>query len=371
MKRSQIILLAVFLVISGLIYMTLSANKKEYNKELKTEDTEVYVPVREVENKVQSLTLISYGQILPNSEIILSPEVQGKLLRGDLTMKPGTNFRAGQTLYKIDNEEAFYSLSSRKASLANLVLNALPDIELDFPSEKNKWMKFLEDLKPSKQLPELPPMSTKENMFMTGRNVISEYYNIMSQEARLGKYFIVAPFNGTVIATYAEPGAIANPGGQLAKVAKTGDFEVKVPIGMKDLQLFRDKSSADFTDASGKLVAHGKIIRVSDVINQQTQSADVYYSIQPVKGEQIYNGMYVNVAINQKEDRETMTIPSAALKNGKVQVLKDGKIVNQQVLVVSKIPDSVYVTGLNNGQRILLERVDDVNQKVTYKGIDR
>ncbi|OFZ50529.1 MAG: hypothetical protein A3D92_23240 [Bacteroidetes bacterium RIFCSPHIGHO2_02_FULL_44_7] len=371
MKRSQIILAVFFVLLTGSIYLALSANKKSYDKELKTENTTVYVPVREVENKLQSLSLISYGQVLPYAEITVSMEVQGKLLRGDLAMKPGTNFRTGQILYKVDNEEAFFALSSRKAQLSTLVLNAMPDIELDFPSERRKWMQFLDNLGPQNHLPELPSMTSKEKMFMTGRGVLTEYYSILSQEARLKKYFFAAPFSGTVIATYAEPGAIANPGAQLAKIAKTGDFEVKVPISMHDLTLYKEKSSADFTDASGKLVAHGKITRVSNVINQQTQSADVYYSISPVNKEQIYNGMHLNVSINQQSERETMTLPNAAVKNGKVYVLENGKLQSQGVLIVSKIPDSVYVTGLKNGQRVLLERVDKVDMKFTYEGIER
>lgn len=371
MKRSQIILLVVFLVISGLIYFTLSANKKEYNKEVKEEDTTTYVPVRKVENKIQSLSLISYGQILPNAEVIVSMEVQGKLLKGDVNMKPGTNFQVGQILYKVDNEETFYALSAQKTSLMNVVIGSLPEIEMDFPKELQKWETFMKDLSPRYKLPELPPMTAKEMMFMTSRGVMTSYYNIKSQEARLEKYFFAAPFNGTVIQTFAEPGSIANPGAQLAKIAKTGDFEVKVPIGMNDLAMFRSKSEAEFTDASGKLVATGKIIRVSDVINQQTQSADVYYSIQAVKGETIYNGMYVNVSINQKEERETMTIPSAAVKDQKVQILSGGKLKSREVLVISKIPDSVYVTGLKDGEMVLLERIDKVMDKFTYVGIER
>ena len=372
MKRSQIILFVVFLVLTGLIYFALSSNKKEYNKELKQEDTIVYVPVREVDNSLKTLTLTSYGQVMPYAEVIVSMEVQGKLLKGGITMKPGVNFRKGEILYRVDNEEAFYTLSARKSSLSNLVLNAMPDIEMDFPSERDKWLQFMNDLDPANRLPELPKSATKkEQRFLTGRNIIAEYYNLKSLEARMEKYFYAAPFSGTVIETYAEPGAIANPGAQLAKIAKTGDYEVKVPISMADLQLYREKSTAQFTDASGNLIGNGRIIRVSDVINRQTQSADVYYSVKAVDGEQIYNGMYLNVAINQKDERKTMTLPRAAVRDGKTSVLSNGKIKEQSVVIVSSIPDSVYVTGLKDGQMVLLERQDEVNNKITYKGVER
>jgi multidrug efflux pump subunit AcrA (membrane-fusion protein) len=353
--------------------MRLSSNKKSFDKELKTENTLIYVPVRKVENKVRTLSLISYGQVLPNSEIIVSMEVQGKLTfsKGDVVMKPGTNFRAGQILYRVDNEEAFWTLNARKASLSAMILNAMPDVELDFPSEKKKWLEFMSNLSPTRKLPELPAMSAREGLFMTGRNILSEYYNLRSMEARLEKYFFAAPFNGTVIATYAEPGAIANPGAQLAKIARTGEYEVKVPIAIDDLETYRGKSSAEFTDAKGNRLASGKIIRISNVINQLTQSADVYYSLAPDKDALIYNGMHLNVKLNQQSEKLSVTLPTAAVKNGKVYVLKDGKLNTRQVLVVSRIPDSLFVTGLNNGEMVVLEQVSKVEPKYQYKGIER
>jgi len=372
MKRSQIILFVVFLVLTGLIYFILAKNRKDVGKNLKEEKTIVFVPTREVKNELHQLSLISYGQITPNSEIILSFEVPGKLEQGDLIVKPGTNFRIGQILYRVNSEEAFYSLSSRKSNLSNLVVGILPDIELDFPSEKNKWINFLNGLNPSQLLPELPEMSSaKERMFVTSRNLIAEYYNLKSAEARMEKYIYVAPFNGTVITTYAESGSIVNPGGQIAKIAKTGDYEVKVPIAMDDLELYKGKSSAEFINAGGKKIATGKIIRISNVINQQTQSADVYYSISPLKDQKIYNGMFVNVSINQEIAKEAMTLPLSAVQNGIVNVLNDSIIAQYPVLIVGEKADSIFVTGLKNGQLVVLEQIGEVGKNVNYKGITR
>ncbi|MDX2360958.1 MAG: HlyD family efflux transporter periplasmic adaptor subunit [Crocinitomicaceae bacterium] len=373
MKRSQIILLSFFLVVTGLIYMRLASNKKDYNKELKEEDKLVYVPIREVENELRTFSITSYGQITPNAEIIVSVEVQGKLQKGDVLMKPGISFRKGQILYTIDNKEAFYALSAQKSSLANIILNALPDIELDFPSERNKWIKFMEDLNPSKLLPAMPAISSsKERMFLTSRNILSQYYTLKSQEARMEKYIYLAPFNGTVISVFAEPGSIAGPGVQIAKIAKTGDYEVKVPVSMADIELYKDRSTAEFTDPSGVLIATGKIIRISDVINQQTQSADVYYSIRAIEGENIYNGMFVNVNINMESERETMVLPRVAVKDGKVRVLFNNELTTQAVLIEDSKPDSVFVTGLRNGQNVVLEQIDvSGDSTVIYNGIER
>lgn len=372
MKRSQLILFIVFLVITGGISMIVAKNKQETIKKEKKADDDIHVPIHKVRNQLTVLSMQSYGQVTANSEINISFEIQGKLERGNVTMKPGTNFRKGQVLYRVDNSEAYFTFRARIATFSTLLLNALPDIELEYPSEKNKWISFLNDLDPQKLLPNLPKTaSSKEYLFITSRNIVAEYYNLLSLESRLKKYFYIAPFSGTVISTAAEPGSITSPGMMIARIAKTGNFEVKVPISMDDIETYREKGKATFTDASGKEVATGKIIRVSGVINQQTQSADVYYSVKAIKGEQVYNGMHLNVSIETESAKNTVTIPLTCYHDGKVMVLEEEKLVPVNVLKVDSKPDSLLVTGLTDGQMLVLERVKKTKKGIKFIGIER
>lgn len=372
MKRNQIILIGVFILITAVIFWRISANKKEPIKEMKEARTIQYVPISVVNNKSREVQLVSYGQVTPNTELDISFEVQGKLERGDITLKPGVKFRANQLLYKVNQEEAFYALSSRKAQLSNLVIGAMADIELDFPSEKNKWLNFLDDLTPDKRLPGMPKFnSSKERMFITARGITSEYYSIRSQEARIEKYFYLAPFSGTVLEVYAEPGAVANPGARIARIAKTGDLEVKVPISLATIKKFQKEGTAEFTDGNGVLIGSGKILRVSDVINQRTQSVDVYYSIRPIKNELIYNGQFVNVAIKQSAMLESFAVPRLAVKGNKVKILVNDKLEERDVIVVGNKPDSLFISGLYNGDKIILEQVESSSEVKIYKGIKR
>lgn len=373
MKRSQIILLSVFLVISGLIYMALAKNKKDVVKEMKPEDKTVYVPIREVHNSERTVPLESYGQVNPNSEINISFEVQGKLLKGDVLMKPGMKFRKGQLLYHLNKSDSEYTLKARKSALSTLIVSILPDIELDFPKERNKWVKFLNGLDPSaKSLPDFPETnSEKESLFIVGRNILTEYYSLKSLEEQLKKFAYYAPFNGTVISVNAEPGAIASPGMMIARIAKTGEYEVKIPISMDDLEDFKSHQQATFKNSSGEIIGKGKIIRISDVVNQQTQSADVYYSIQAESGSQIYNGMFLTVSIPKETTKSTMTIPRAAMRRGKVTILENAKLVERSVIQVGAIPDSVFITGLNDGEFVVLEELEKADPTKKYIGIKR
>jgi multidrug efflux pump subunit AcrA (membrane-fusion protein) len=373
MKRSQLILLAIFVVISGVIYIALANNKKDVVKELKPEEKTVYVPIREVKNKMRTVSMESYGQVNPNAEINISFEVQGKLIRGAVTMKPGIKFRKGQLLYRLNNSDALYTLKARKSGLTTILVASLPDIELDFPQERDKWVKFLNGLNPdAKSLPAFPPTnSEKESLFIVGRNILTEYYTLKSMEEQLKKYAYHAPFSGTVISVNAEPGAVASPGMMIARIAKTGDFEVKIPIAMEDLDKFKNQKQADFKDSKGRHIGTGKIIRISDVVNQQTQSVDVYYSIKPEKGNQIYNGMFLTVTIPEEETKTVMAIPRAAVDKGKVTLLEGGKMIQREILQVGEVPDSLFITGLKNGEQLVLEKLEKVDPQKKYIGIKR
>ena len=372
MKRSQIILLSVALVLSALIYIPVILNKKDYTKTVKTESKTVFVPIRDVENKKHLITLNSYGQVAPNTELMISFEVQGKLIEGSKRLKPGVSFRKGEVLYRIDGKELEYTIVARKMGLASIITQSLPDLILDFPQEKKKWEDFLMSLTRETRMPDFPKLnSRKEQQFWTTRNVPTEYFTIISQEARAEKYTYIAPFSGTVTEVYAEPGSIVNPGVQVAKVARTGEFELKVPVALDDLEEYKAQKTARFTDSEGNLLATGSIIRISDVVNQRTQSADIYYSVKPVENRSVYNGLYMNVTLDYEAEKLSMLLPRTAVKDGQVLILENDKLVYQDVIQIGKKPDSLYVTGLSNGQNVLLEQIGAPSDKVTYKPIER
>ena len=364
-------MLGFFIILSGGIFMILKSNQKAEVEKSKDKVSEIFVPIRKVKNSIQSVSLTSYGQVASNIELAVAFEVQGKLEKGAMTLKPGSSFRKGQRLYQVNNVEAKYTLAARKSTLSNLLLSAMPDIELDFPSERDKWAAFLNDFDPNEVLPKLPVInSSKEKMFIMSRNILTEYYNLLSLESRMSKYSWIAPFSGTVISTFAEPGAIVNPGTQVAKIIKTGAFEVKVPISTSDIEQFKVKGNGIFLNSEGEQIGTGKILRVSNVINQQTQSNDVYYSIIPNRGMNVYSGMFVNVSINQYSEKSTMTLPRAAVKNNQVYILKGEKIIMKDVLIAGTKQDSVFVTGLNMDQQVVLEQVE-LEEGISYKGVIR
>lgn len=372
MKKNQIILLSIFLLISALIYWKVTSNKKITPKNDKETLTYQYVPFSIVKNQNRTLKISADGQITPYKEIEVSFEVQGRLEKGDLSLKPGMKFGFNQLLYKINYEEAFFTLSSRKAQLSDLIISILPDIELNFSSEKNKWINFLNEISPSRTLPEFPRFSSnEEKMFITEKGILTDYMSIKSLEVRIAKYIFLAPFDGIVIDVYTQPGATVKPGIRIAKIAKTDEVEVKVPIPLTQLRNFKKSERASFLDSQGVKIGTGKILRISEIINQKTQSVDVFYSIKAVNGEQLFGGQFVTVEIDHYYVQSSFTIPKIAVNNNKVCVLVGAKLEKRSITIVSTKTDSLFVSGLKNGEKVVLEKVEISKQIKKYIGVKK
>lgn len=369
MKTRQFIILGVIIVLLGLVYYPILVKEKQ--EEQKAVEAPInFVGIQQVHNSIHKNKITAYGQVLPNSQMDVTMKIQGYIERDNKSWKPGMSFRKNDILFKVERIDALYSIIARRSAFSNLITNILPDIKLDYSSEFEKWEKFLYSLDPLKELPPLPKTSSnKEKLFIASRNVPTEYYTIKASENQLENYFYLAPFNGTITASFVEPGSMVTPGMRLATIAKTTDFEVRAPISMEQIAFFKNAKLILYTDPKGEIIGSGKLLRTSEVINQQTQSIDAYFSLNPNKSQDIFQGMFLNLVLDTEIIENSMIVPENAVVNAQVQVLKDSLIRMKQVSVVGRKVDSVYVTGLSDGESLLLEPLPRIRDSVKYVGI--
>ena len=346
------------------------ANQKEEIKEKKGAETSKYISVRIIENQERSLTISSYGQIVPFTELDIAFEISGRLQRGDLLMKPGTRFAKNDLLYKVSSEEMFYNLNARKEQLSRLIIGVLPDISIDFNEDYEKWTLFLKNIKPSGFLPNLPSFSSeKEALFVSSKGIYAEYWTIKGMEEKISQYIYLAPSNGAASEIYTEPGAIINPGGRIAKVFNQEKMEVRLPIPIDFIEKFQKTGRVTFYDANGIKVAGGKLLRTSSEINKNTQSVDAYYSISPEKGVALLSGQYVTASIDNLISESVAVVPASAVKENEVYLLDNNKLKRKPVKIISQKQDSIFVEGLNNTDTLVVEYTTPSKTIKKYIGI--
>lgn len=371
MKLRQIFLLLIVIVLVGLIYYPIISTEDE-EKSAKTEEKPNFLPTLKVNNENRVLEITSYGQILPNNQLDINMEVQGEIERDNRTLKVGESFKKGDVLIKIDRTEALYNLLSRRSAFINLIASLLPDISLDLPEEKEKWENYLNNLNPAKELSMLPDLnSRKEQLLVTNRNIPSEFYSLKALEEQVGKYYYIAPFTGTVVNSFVEPGTMVTPGMRIATIAKTNDYEVKAPINANYLAYFSNIEEVNVETAQGLPLGTAKLIRKASFINEQTQSIDAFFRLNPVDTVDVYQGMFVNLNITAPLFTEVVVLPENAVLNEKVQILRDSVVIEKNIQTLGSNKDSVFVKGIDNNEELILEPVQQPSAEIKYVGIQR
>jgi hypothetical protein len=353
----------------ALIYIPV-LSKKEAKEDSRPEKEKNYLAVLAAKNTTQKTVLNSYGQIIAVAQFDVNMKVQGEIDRDNRTLKPGMRFKKNEILIKVDRTEALYNLLARRSQFINLVAGVLPDIGVDLPKEEQKWRSYLAEIAPTRELPSLPSInSEKEKLLVSGRNIIGEFYSIKSAESQVEEYIYVAPFNGVIIESFVEPGSMISPGMRLITIVDDNNFEVKAPISIDDLTKYENTSSIAFTSSSKDTIGEGQFLRKSPKINTQTQSVDTYFSLNPVKRPII--GSFVNLSVTSNVKDSSIVLPEIATKNAFVQLLKDSTIRLRKIEILGTKPDSVFVKGVNDGEMVILQPLDNFSDTTKYIGIKR
>ncbi|MFT7588094.1 MAG: membrane fusion protein (multidrug efflux system) [Limisphaerales bacterium] len=367
MTRRQNIITAVlvFLVlfVGAAILRTLSAKKKSTISEFTQEEVIREVAVGRFTPSDMARTISIDGRLNAYEKINIGAEVTGKLLSSGKTYKPGSAFRKGNALFQIDSKDELYSLYAQRSSLLNAITVIMPDIKLDFPSAYTLWETYLNDFSIKNTTAEIPEASSQqEKYFLASKNVLNLYYNIKSLEDRISNYTITAPFSGTFISVNAYPGALVSPGMNLGQVMNTSQFELIAPIAMADLQYISQGQSvalyAEELDASWK----GKINRISNQIDQSTQSIPLYIS---VSGSGLKDGVFVKGEVKGNTIKDVVRVPRASLNEENIWLYDNGKALSKEIEIISREGDSVVVKGVLDSDDIIISSTNNLYEGQT------
>lgn len=326
-----------------------------------------YVKAKKVELDTISIKISSKGRVSDGKALNITSEVQGKIMPGGISLKKGTQFEKGQLIAKINNNEAELLLKSRKSSFINLIANTLPDIQLDYESNYKLWRKFFNLVSVSNALPDLPPFKGSEDEFLKFRNfltskgIMAEYYAIRSEEERFRKYYIHAPFDGSIIDAFAEEGTIANPGSTIVRVAKKDVKEIEVPVSAASANKVLINSQVNIINEKGELFK-GKVSRKGDYINPLTQSIPIFIDITEGKNK-LFSGEYVDVQIKAGELQNAFQVSRRSLqKENKIYLVQDSSIVVRDAKIEHLSENDVVLIGLSNDATIITEPISDIKQ---------
>jgi membrane fusion protein (multidrug efflux system) len=301
------------------------------------------------------------GRVTSLENVVLSAEVSGKILTGDVPLKEGQSFRKGDVLVHIYKEDMKAALQSMRSSYLQLMSSALPDLKIDYPDQYEKWGGFFNNIDINNLMPELPQIeSEKERVFVASKNILTQYYSIIQQEVNFKRYTLYAPFDGSYKSVTSEVGSVASMNMQIATLIRTDEMEVIVPVLPEKLEWIAKGMKVEFIRNNGKTVK-GKVSRVAGFIDPGSQSVNVYVTVRNNHSNYLLEGEYVEAAFTSPGAVSGMVVPrEALLKNNRVYVLENGQIQEREVKVVERLEDSYIIEGFKEGETVVVESLVDV-----------
>ncbi|MFW5762387.1 MAG: efflux RND transporter periplasmic adaptor subunit [Cyclobacteriaceae bacterium] len=357
-KRKIFIILGV-VILAGTIFLATSISSDSSSKTNQKDsqsagETAVVVDTKKADNQVIETFIDITGRLQPEEKIDIFAEVSGVLQNTGKPFKEGVYYRRGQVLVRIDDDEAQQDLNAQKNSFINSLARIVPDLKIDYPEIYEPWKDYMLDIDMEENLPPLPQVKTdQQKLFLTGRDVYTQYYNIKQLESRLDKYVIRAPFNGTITEVAINQGTLVRSMQKLGEFVKTGVYELEAAVNIDELPYIETGKKVELQVVKGDTEYEGTIARINERVNQQTQTVEVFIR---VYGENLLSGMYLEGKIPASEYSDALRIPrESLLKENMVYIIRDSTATLQPVEVLKTSEKEAIVKGLPDGSIIITE----------------
>ena len=360
-------ILLMFGVISSVSYdmgMSYGEKNAETIRKSRTTDSLVHekkvrsVNAINIKNTNLQLEIRSSGRVVSLNNITISSEVQGRLI-GKNSFKKGTEVNKGDIIFTVNNTDLKLLVDAKKSQFMNLISSTLADIKLDFNSEYKKWNDFFNKISLEENLPDFPIIKdSKEKNYIVSRSILSQYLSIKSDEEKLRKYTVTAPFNGIITKSYSDVGGNVNPGSPVVDFIRKGDMEVELTVNTDEIDFINIGDKVTFSENQKSY--KGRIIRKGKFVNSKTQNISVFARINSGK-DYLYNGMYLNANITTKTTENVCKIPRRALfsSNNVFVVNSKNKLEIKSLTILSNQENNVIVTNLQNNTIVVSEPLID------------
>ncbi|MEX0275155.1 MAG: efflux RND transporter periplasmic adaptor subunit [Flavobacteriaceae bacterium] len=304
-----------------------------------------------VENGAVPIVVEANGNLLAKQRMELYSEVQGVFRKGRKLFREGQGYTTGETIMAIDANEYRASVQSAKSNLFNQITAIMPDLRLDYPDIFPKWQQYLTNFDMEKSTPPLPDMvSEKEKFFISGRGILTSYYNVKNLEQRLSKYRISAPYTGILTEALVTEGTLIRPGQKLGTFIQTGIYELEVSIPKAYDALLKVGETVLLNNLEGTKTYSGRVSRINGSVDQTSQTIKTYIEVVDAD---LKEGMYLEAQLNAKEEQDAIEIDrSLLLENNRIFVVRDSilDVINvqpvyfsEETVVLKEVPDNTVV----------------------------
>jgi len=340
----------VFICLSVFFAKKLIANKHK-PKPIKQKVVKT-VFVDTVKNSKVKIVVPANGSLVAKRRVAIYAEVQGVFKTSSKLYKAGQTYTKGQLLMQIDANEFYASVQVAKSNFYNTIAAVMPDLRLDFPEVYPKWQAYLNNIDLEKQIPKLPvTTSDKETYFISGRQIVSSYYNVKKLEQRLSKYKIRSPFTGVLTEALVAQGDLIRPGQKLGTLIDPSVYEMEVALSENYAGILKIGAKVNLYSLDKTAHYTGVVTRVNGSIDASTQTISAFVE---VKNKALKEGVYLEAILNAKSIENAVELNRSLLtENQEIYIVKDSVLDVINVKPVHYAKTKVVVKNIPNGTVIL------------------
>ncbi|HJL19669.1 MAG TPA: efflux RND transporter periplasmic adaptor subunit [Sandaracinaceae bacterium LLY-WYZ-13_1] len=346
------------------------------------EDQGLPVRVTELSPGTQPIAVRAQGQVVAARQVVVQPELNGRVIWMNDDLVPGGRLAEGETLVRIDPRDYRAAVEAQRAQLQNSRVQIQQERSRQVVAQR-EW-ELLREGGGSDEGRELalrePQLRSAEASLRAAES------NLQQARTNLTRTTVQAPFDAFVQTEQVDIGQLVGPANQLATLVGTEHFWVQVAVPMEQLRWIRlpshDDEGGEGTPGSTatvvqevgeheRIVRQGRVVRLLGDLDPVGRMARVLVEIDDPLGLEraqtegegrplpMLLGAYVHVQIDAGELPDVYEIPRDALHAGdEVHLLGEGsRLETREVDVVWRREQTVLVRGLSAQDRLVLSQI--------------
>jgi RND family efflux transporter MFP subunit len=326
------------------------------------------VEVIQIRTDRHEVDLHAKGTVVPAQEIVLQPELGGRVVWQSPELVAGGRFKADQPIVRIDPRDYQLQVESRRSEV-NTAKLALSIEARRGEVAKREWNAFGEmDVSDEQRA-----LAQREPQLEASRLALKAAQSSLKKaQLDLTRTTLRAPFNAIVVSENVDAGQLINPQTSVARLVGTDEYHVQVSVPVVSLRNARVRT-ADTPGSDVRIIQHvgqetierpGEVIRHLPDLDPGGAMARLLVSIENPLGKRgdlpLLLGSFVDVAIGAQPIDNAIRLPRVALRNGRsVYVMNDHDLLEiRDVQIAWTEPDAVLITGgLSADDRVITSRI--------------
>lgn len=374
------------LMLVGLFIVTNIVVKMNAKPEVKKQsfNTLAVMGARAYTDNVQ-LTVTTQGEVRPQTEIDLVPEVGGKIVYVSRNFVEGGYFKKGETLIRIDDANYQVARVRALASVAQAEQTLAQEV-----AEGEIARRDFEELgrgTPSDLALRIPQRQQAEAALQAAQA------DLRNADLQLSRTKVLAPFTGRVRAKSSDVGKYVNPGATLGRIFSTDIVEVRLPLTDSDLSktdlpiAFNAKSK----DSAPKVILSttiagkpqewtGYIMRTDSTYDTQSRALFAIVEVFDPYGKgasqndvPLAPGLFVDARVQGRLMEGVVVISRDGLRpQDEVYIVdEEGNAEIRQTVVLDTNPErAVLATGVESGELVVVSPMERSRIAMPLKVLD-